>query len=96
MNIRSMMDSATRTGTPAEVLRTVQSVLAVVVVDVAGPPDDAFAPGRELLDYGLNSLQLLQIHGLLEDALGFAIDKAALFDCPTIGDLADHLAMTAT
>ncbi len=74
------------------VLSVVQRVLEEIVVDVSAPPDVAFAPGRQLLEYGLSSLQLLQIHAHLEEALGIEVDKAALFDCPTVGELADHLA----
>ena len=103
MSAQSTIDSVSTAGALADaaerlpagrpdMLRIVQSVLTAVVVDVPGPPGEAFARGQQLLDYGLNSLQFLQIHAHLEEALGFEIEKAALFDCPTIGDLVDYLA----
>jgi acyl-CoA synthetase (AMP-forming)/AMP-acid ligase II/acyl carrier protein len=79
-----------------DLLHTVQSILAGIVVDVAGPPDQAFAPHRRLRDYALGSLQVLQLHAYLEEKLGIPIDKAALFACPTIANLVDHLGATVS
>ncbi len=43
--------------------------------------------GDQLYEYGLGSIQMLQIHARLEAALGFELPRAALFEQPTIRDL---------
>ena len=70
MTAQSIVDTTTPDG--RDLLRTVQGVLATIVADVSGPPDEAFAPHQRLLDH--------------------ALGKAALFDCPTIGDMVALLA----
>jgi len=56
-----------------DLLRTVQGVLATIVADVSGPPDEAFAPHQRLFDHALGSLQVLQVHAHLEEALGIDV-----------------------
>ncbi|MGG6896912.1 amino acid adenylation domain-containing protein [Rhizobium sp. BR 315] len=48
-------------------------------------------PDRNFFDLGGTSLQLLEIHAGLEEALGRAIDVVALLRYPTIRELALHL-----
>ena len=90
MTTQSTVDTTPPDG--RDLLRTVQGVLATIVADVSGPPDEAFAPHQRLFDHALGSLQVLQVHAHLEEALGIEIDMAALFDCPTIGDMVTLLA----
>jgi acyl carrier protein len=47
--------------------------------------------GRNFFDVGGTSLQLLEIHAGLEEALGHAVDVVALLRYPTIRELALHL-----
>ena len=73
----------------SDVLRAVQGVLATVL---SGPTAESFTPERSILDYGVSSIQMVQIHARMESVLGRQIPKAALFDHPTIGDLVTFLA----
>jgi acyl carrier protein len=74
-----------------DILAVVQSVLADVVTHDPGSRAEIFAPASQILDLGVNSIQLLQIHAHIETRLGIEFSKAALFDCETIADLAEHL-----
>jgi acyl-CoA synthetase (AMP-forming)/AMP-acid ligase II/acyl carrier protein len=73
-------------------LRLVQAVVAQVVLDVPIVPEGTLGPQRQLLDCGPSSLQLLQIHAGLQDAVGVEFPRDALFEYPTIGELAIYLA----
>jgi len=87
--------SPTDLGTSApDVLRTVQGVLAAVLTDSPESAMESFAPECSILDFGVSSVQMVQIHAHLETALGRQIPKAALFDHPTIGRLVEYLAGT--
>ncbi len=75
-----------------DVLATVQAVLAELMPHPAGSAAETFAPECEILDLGVSSVQMLQIHAHLETRLGREFPKTALFDYETIADLVDYLA----
>lgn len=73
-----------------DTLQTVQDIVGAFAVEVS--PAGPVPPDRHLLELGVGSLQLLQIHAELEATLGIEFPKDALFDHPTVGALADYLA----
>jgi acyl carrier protein len=79
--------------TAPDVLRAVQSVLAAVLTP-GGSAADTFPPASSILDFGVSSIQMVQIHAQLESALGRQIPKSALFDHPTVGGLVTYLTGT--
>lgn len=50
---------------------------------------------RDFDAYGLPSLEAVELAGELEDFLGREIDAEAIFDHPTVSQLARHLAAAA-
>ncbi len=66
--------------------------VAELVRAVAPDARDTDRPFHEL---GIGSMQLLQLHGRLRDALGTELDPTTLFAYPTIEALAAHLAGSA-
>jgi acyl carrier protein len=74
-------------------LRVVQAVLSQFLADADRPIDGPIGPQTLIVDLGADSVSLLQIHTLLEDALGGTeIPTSALFDYPSVGELAAYLA----
>jgi acyl carrier protein len=55
------------------------------------------APGADqpFYELGIGSIGMLQLHAQLEEALQVPIDRAALFDYPTVNSLAAHLIQAA-
>jgi acyl carrier protein len=78
--------------TQDDLLHTVQHILAMLVDHPGGSPAEVFTAASRILDFGVNSVQLLQIHARLEAALGRQVPRSVLFDCDSIGELVDHLA----
>lgn len=72
----------------------VATIVAIVIAFFAeaelAPPDE-IGPTSSLLDFALNSVQLLQVHARLEDTFGVELSVSALFDHDTIGALAAYL-----
>jgi acyl carrier protein len=58
-------------------------------------PEDSLEDAREFDDYGLPSLEAVELAGDLEDFLGREIDAEIIFDHPSIDRLARHLAAVA-
>ena len=53
-------------------------------VEEVGPDDDFFALGG-------NSLVAVQLIGQVRKAVGVRLPMRALFDAPTVADMADHV-----
>ncbi len=68
-----------------EVLGVIRAILAPLV-------PVPIQPERNIHEYGITSIHMLQIHAQLEDALDIDIPKSALFVQPTIGALVSYLA----
>jgi len=54
--------------------------------------EDTLDDERDFDSYGLPSLEAVELAGELEDFLGREIDAEAIFDHPSIAQLARHLA----
>ena len=72
-------------------LRLVQEVLAGFVSERDGTQPTAIEPSSSVTAYAANSVQMLQVHGRLEDAFGRPIAASAPFDYETVAALAEHL-----
>lgn len=72
-------------------LRLVQDVLARFVSERDGTQPPAIEPSSSVTAYVANSVQMLQVHGRLEDAFGRQIAASALFEYETVAALAGHL-----
>jgi hypothetical protein len=75
-----------------QTLRTVQLVLGRFLAQTRGAGQAAVGPESRVLDCASNSVQLLELHALLEDALGLTIKVSTLFEHDTVAALAGHLA----
>jgi len=76
-----------------EMLHLVQSALASYAAADGLSAGASIAPATLLLDVCPNSVALLQVYTLLVDALGgIEFPTAALFDYPSVGELAEYLA----
>lgn len=74
-----------------QTLQVLQRVLARVLVEAGEPDPGPIPPERRITDVAANSVQLLQVHAGLEEALGIEIAAAALFEHDSLADLARHL-----
>jgi polyketide synthase PksN len=72
-------------------LRLVQEVLAQFVSERDGVAAPHIDPSSPVTAYAANSVQMVQVHGRLEDAFGRPIAASALFDYETVAALAEHL-----
>jgi acyl carrier protein len=72
-------------------LKLVQDVLADFVGERDGARPTVIEPSSSVAAYAANSVQLLQVHGRLEDAFGRPIAASAFFDYETVAALAEHL-----
>ncbi len=54
--------------------------------------DRPIGPETLIVDVGADSIGLLQIHGLLEEKTGHEIPASAMFEHPSVGELAGYLA----
>ena len=75
-----------------QTLRTVQTIVGEFLAETDGARPAPIPPESRLTDFATNSVELLQIHARLEDALGLKITAAALFEHDTVAALADYLA----
>ena len=72
-------------------LQIMQQVLARIVVESGQPDPGLIPPDHRITDVAANSVQLLQVHAGLEEALSVEIAAAALFEHDSLADLAQHL-----
>ncbi|WP_163850314.1 non-ribosomal peptide synthetase/type I polyketide synthase [Pseudooceanicola aestuarii] len=82
--------AATRTETARDLIPTIAAIWQSVL---GGAPP---APGQTFFDLGGTSLQLIEVHALMERDLARRFDIATLFDTPRLGDLAGVLARLPT
>ncbi|MER5219334.1 acyl carrier protein [Streptomyces flaveus] len=54
--------------------------------------DEPVDPYRKLGEYGLDSIAVVAFAAELEEQLGIAVDPTAIWDYPTVSELAKHLA----
>lgn len=76
-----------------ETLRIMQQVLARVLVESGEPDPGPIPPEHRITDVAANSVQLLQVHAGLEEALGLEIAATVLFEHDSLADLARHLTL---
>jgi acyl carrier protein len=79
-------------GPTAQTLRIIQTVVAGVLAEAHGRPAPAIEAGRHLTEFVTDSVQMLQVHARLTDALGKEIEASILFEYDSIAALAEHLA----
>ncbi|WP_129293728.1 acyl carrier protein [Streptomyces lydicus] len=53
---------------------------------------EAVDPTRQLGEYGLDSIAVVAFAADVEEQLGIAVDPTAIWDYPSVGELAEHLA----
>lgn len=66
-------------------------VVRRLVIHLDLPPGSRVDPDRPFTDLGLDSTGVHALVGDLEDELGVPVPPEAVFDHPTVRDLADHL-----
>jgi acyl carrier protein len=69
----------------------IQAWLSARIAEMAELPHDAIEMDRPLADFGINSVQVAELAGDLEAALGRSLPETALWDFPTIALLAAFL-----
>lgn len=77
--------------TEAQIRAQIRASLASALSVAENTLDDE----RDFDAYGLPSLEAVELAGELEDFLGREIDAEAIFDHPTVSQLARHLAAAA-
>ena len=75
----------------AQIRAAIRASLASALSVVESTLDD----DRDFDAYGLPSLEAVELAGELEDFLGREIDAEAIFDHPSVSQLARHLAAAA-
>ncbi|MBL8558072.1 MAG: acyl carrier protein [Hyphomonadaceae bacterium] len=75
----------------AEIRAAIRASLASALSVAESTLDD----DRDFDAYGLPSLEAVELAGELEDFLGREIDAEAIFDHPSVAQLARHLASAA-
>lgn len=83
------------TATPAVPQHSVDALrawLAEAVAPHVRTPPDGLDPALPLAEYGLDSVSALAVAAEIEDHLGVELDDNALWEHPSIGELAAHLA----
>jgi acyl carrier protein len=79
------------TFTEAQIRAAIRASLASALSVAESTLDDE----RDFDAYGLPSLEAVELAGELEDFLGREIDAEAIFDHPSVSQLARHLATAA-
>ena len=65
--------------------------LVVLVSDLLGLPSDAIEPSAEMSDFGFDSITFTELANRINDAFGFDLTPAVLFDHGTLAALAQYL-----
>ncbi|MFJ4275544.1 acyl carrier protein [Streptomyces coelicoflavus] len=73
---------------PAQLQSWLTDRVAEYLPDVTEPVD----PHRQLGEYGLDSIAVVAFAADVEDQLGTVVDPTAIWDYPTIAQLAEFLA----
>lgn len=69
-----------------------QSWLVERVAEYLPNLDEPVDPYRKLGEYSLDSVAVMAFAGEVQEQLGIAVDPAAIWDYPTVSELAKHLA----
>ncbi|MEU8988742.1 acyl carrier protein [Streptomyces sp. NPDC048558] len=69
-----------------------QSWLVERVAEYLPDLGEAVDPHRQLGEYGLDSIAVVAFAADVEEQLGIAVDPTAIWDYPTISELAEYLA----
>ncbi|MEU8852909.1 acyl carrier protein [Streptomyces sp. NPDC048564] len=69
-----------------------QSWLVERVAEYLPDLGEAVDPHRQLGEYGLDSIAVVAFAADVEEQLGIAVDPTAIWDYPTISELAQYLA----
>ncbi|MET7732926.1 acyl carrier protein [Streptomyces sp. NPDC005402] len=73
--------------TPSEMRSWLVERVAAYLPDL----DEAVDPHRQLGEYGLDSIAVVAFAADVEEQLGIAVDPTAIWDYPTVGELAEYL-----
>jgi acyl carrier protein len=70
--------------------------LTAKVAEYTETAPDGISPSARLTDLGLDSIYALALCGDLEDDFGLVVEPTIIWDHPTVGELAGHLAERST
>ncbi|MFD7617042.1 beta-ketoacyl synthase N-terminal-like domain-containing protein [Streptomyces sp. NPDC059802] len=90
----SLLDGREQTADPSERLWLIRSFLERELLDLLGETGDECLrvdPDSTFKDLGVDSMSLLELQDRLAAATAVELSESALFDHPTINDLAAHL-----
>jgi len=92
LSILFAWEGFTRPSARAEAPTTLQARLRAAIAQRLGRPEAEIHVDRSFRDHGLDSLQLIEVNGAVEEVLGAKLKVATLFNHPSIAALAAHFA----
>lgn len=72
--------------------KVIEAWLRREVSSLVGIPEDEINVDEEFASFGLGSVQSVTLAGELQEFLGFRLSATLVWDYPTIGSMAKHLA----
>ena len=77
---------------PVKNASEIEAWLRREVSSLVGIPEDEVNINEEFASFGLGSVQSVTLAGELQEFLGFRLSATLVWDFPTVGSMAKHLA----